>query len=71
MTNKDRWKNRRWMSWATLISALGFPAVLIVSKSDQIAGVAAPFYTFCGAVLASYFGWSTVDDKNFKEILDS
>lgn len=67
MSVKDRWKHRRYMSWLTLVSALGFPAVLVVSQSDQIAGVAAPFYTFCGAVIASYIGWATVDDKNFKD----
>ncbi len=67
MSVKDRWKNRRRMAWLALIGGLALPLIFLVSDSAQIAAFAAPFYTFCGAVIASYIGWATVDDKNFKE----
>ncbi len=63
----DRWKNRRRMAWASLFAGFGYPLLLWVSDSDQIGSVAGPFYVFISAVIASYIGWATVDDKNFKD----
>jgi di/tricarboxylate transporter len=67
MTQADRWKNRRRMAWAALLGGLAFPLLLLWSESDQLGSVAGAFYVFVGAVLASYFGWATVDDNNFKD----
>lgn len=60
----DRWKNRRRMAWITLGCGLGFPALVAFSpRSADLVGISMPFYTFVSAVLASYFGWATADDK--------
>lgn len=67
MTTPDRWKNRRRMAWAALIAGLLFPLLLLWSDSDQLGSVAGAFYVFVTGVVASYFGWATVDDKNFKD----
>jgi len=59
---KDRWVNRRRMAWLALLAGLAYPVLLLLTESDQVAGVAMPFYTFVTGVLASYFGWATWDD---------
>lgn len=59
---KDRWANRRRMAWLALLAGLAYPVLLLLTESDQVAGVAMPFYTFVTGVLASYFGWATWDD---------
>jgi len=61
-TPRDRWKNRRKMAWATLIAALTYPLLILGTESDQLGAMAMPFYTFCGAVMAAYFGFATQDD---------
>ena len=63
----DRWKNRRRMAWVSLVAGLVYPLLLWVSDSDQIGSVAGPFYLFVTGVVASYIGWATVDDRNFKD----
>lgn len=64
--SQDRWKNRRRMAWASLIAGLLFPLLMLWSDSEQLGSVAAAFYVFVTGVVASYIGWATVDDKNFK-----
>ena len=61
-TPRDRWKNRRKMAWATLIAALTYPLLILGTESDQLGAMAMPFYAFCGAVMAAYFGFATQDD---------
>jgi hypothetical protein len=60
---KDKWKNRRAMAWISLIAGLCFPAVLLVSDSDQLGSVAGAFYLFVGSVVGAYIGFATVDDR--------
>ena len=59
----DRWKNRRRMAWIALMAGLVFPVLLLATQSDQLGAVAGPFYIFVGAVVGSYIGFATVDDK--------
>lgn len=59
----DRWKNRRRMAWLSLIAALLFPLLLVWSDSDQLGVVASAFYVFVAAVVGSYMGFATLDDK--------
>lgn len=66
-TMVDRWKNRRRMAWAALVAGLLFPLLLLWSDSDQLGSVAGAFYVFVTGVVASYYGWATVDDNNHKE----
>ncbi len=63
----DRWKNRRRMAWLALVAGLLFPLLLLWSDSDQLGSVAGAFYVFVSAVVASYIGWATIDDKDRKE----
>jgi uncharacterized membrane protein YiaA len=63
----DRWKNRRKMAWAALVAGLLFPLLLLWSDSDQLGSVAGAFYVFVTGVVASYIGWASWDDKNFKD----
>ena len=68
MNAVDRWKNRRRMAWLAVLSGLFFfPGLLLFTESDQLGAVAVPFYTFVGAVAASYIGFATWDDKNMKD----
>jgi len=67
MTEKDRWKNRRRMAWLALLAGLAYPLLLLYTQSDQLGVVAAPFYTFVGAVVVAYVGFATWDDKPPKE----
>lgn len=64
MTEKDRWKNRRRMAWLALLAGLAFPLLLLYTDSAQLGAVAAPFYTFAGAVVVAYVGFATWDDKS-------
>lgn len=63
MHDKDRWKNRRRMAWFSLLAGLAFPLLLLYTDSAQLGAVAGSFYAFVGAVVASYIGWATIDDK--------
>lgn len=62
----DRWKIRRRMAWLALVAGLCYPLLLLYTDSDQLGAVAGPFYVFVTGVVASYIGWATVDDNNFK-----
>lgn len=62
-----RWRNRRAMAWASMAAGLMFPALLLVTESDQLGAIAGPFYVFVGAVVGAYIGFATVDDKWSKE----
>lgn len=59
----ERWTNRRRMAWASLIAGLLFPLLVLASSSTTLADIAIPFYTFVSAVVGSYIGWATMDDK--------
>jgi hypothetical protein len=63
----DKWKNRRVMAWISLIAGLCFPAVLLVSDSDQLGSVAGAFYLFVGSVVGAYIGFATYDDTNARK----
>ena len=65
--NPDRWKNRRRMTWASLIAGLAFPLLILVTESDQLGAIAGPFYVFVGMVVSVYIGGAVVDDKWQKE----
>ena len=67
MNEKDRWKHRRRMAWLSLLAGLAFPLLLLYTDSAQLGVVAAPFYTFAGAVVVAYVGFATWDDKSNKE----
>jgi hypothetical protein len=62
-TNGDRWKNRRKMAWAALLSGLWYPILILATDNPQLGAVAGPFYIFVGAVVGAYIGFATVDDK--------
>lgn len=59
----DRWANRRAMAWISVVAALLFPALLLVTESDQLGEIAGPFYLFAGAVVGAYVGFATLDDR--------
>jgi len=61
---KDRWKNRRRMAWASLIGGLAFPLLILGTDSNQLGEIAMAFYIFVGAVVGAYVGFATYDDKN-------
>lgn len=63
----DRWKNRRWMAWTCLTSAMLYPVLVLYTQSEQLGAIAPHFYLFCGAVVGCYVGFSTVDDKWHKQ----
>ena len=67
MSEYDRWRNRRKMAWISMIAGLLFPMLLLVTESDQLGAIAAPFYVFVGGVVAAYIGFATIDDKWMKE----
>lgn len=62
MTN-DRWVNRRRMAWMSLVSGLAYPLLVLVTDSQQLKDIAGPFYMFVSAVVGSYIGFATIDDK--------
>lgn len=64
MSEYDRWRNRRKMAWISMIAGLLFPMLLLVTESDQLGAIAAPFYVFVGGVVAAYIGFATVEDMN-------
>ena len=63
----DRWTNRRRMAWLSLIAGLCFPLLLLVTDSQQLKDIATPFYMFVSAVVGSYIGFATIDDKWSKD----
>lgn len=63
----DRWTNRRRMAWISLIAGLTYPLLVLATDSLQLKDIAVPFYMFVSAVVGSYIGFATVDDKWSKE----
>lgn len=63
MKPHDRWRNRRRMAWLALWAGLLFPILLLLTESDQLGAVAGHFYLFVGAVVGSYIGFATIDDR--------
>jgi len=59
----DRWKNRRRMAWLSMLAALVFPLLILVSESPTLGTIAMPFYIFVSAVVGSYMGFATMDDN--------
>jgi hypothetical protein len=62
-----RWTNRRRMAWMSLIAGLGYPLLVLFTDSTQLKDIAGPFYMFVGAVVGSYIGFATIDDKWMKD----
>jgi hypothetical protein len=60
---KDRWKNRRQMAWLSLIAGLAFPLLVLFTDSTELGELATAFYIFVAAVVGSYMGFATMDDK--------
>jgi len=60
---KDRWKDIRWMAWVSMIAGCLFPMLVVVTNSKGLSGLAMPFYTFLGAVVGVYVGFSTWEGK--------
>jgi len=65
-TTLDRWRNRRRMSWLSLIAGLCFPLLILFTDSPQLEAIAVPFYLFITAVVSAYIGFATVDDRWMK-----
>ena len=53
------------MAWLSMIAGLVFPLLILVSESPTLGTIAMPFYIFVSAVVGSYMGFATIDDKNF------
>lgn len=65
---RDKWKNRRRMTWLSLIAGLLYPLLMLYTESDQLGQIAIPFYLFVSSVVGSYFGFATMDDKWSAEV---
>ena len=65
--DKDRWVNRRRMAWISLISGVAYPLLVLLTDSQQLKDIAGPFYMFVSAVVGSYIGFATIDDKWMKD----
>lgn len=65
---RDKWKNRRRMTWLSLIAGLLYPLLMLYTASDQLGQIAIPFYLFVSSVVGSYFGFATMDDKWSAEV---
>lgn len=51
------------MAWLSLLAGLAFPLLVLFTASDQLGSIAGAFYVFVSAVVGSYIGFATVDDK--------
>ena len=60
---KDRWKNRRRMTWIAVIAGVLYPLLILYTESEQLGQIAVPFYLFVSSIVGSYFGFATIDDK--------
>lgn len=65
---RDKWKNRRRMTWLALVAGLLYPLLMLYTASDQLDQIAIPFYLFVSSVVGSYFGFATMDDKWSAEV---
>ena len=63
MNKVDRWRNRRKMAWLALLAGLLFPVLVLFTDSSELGELAMAFYIFVSAVVGSYMGFATVDDK--------
>jgi uncharacterized integral membrane protein len=61
--SSKRWKNRRRMAWIAMICGCLYPLLILVVDNVDLTEIAWPFYTFLGAIVGAYVGFSTVDDK--------
>jgi hypothetical protein len=60
---KTKWKNRRWMAWAAMVSGLTFPFVAAQLMSEaQLDKVIWPFFSFIGMVVGAYVGATSIAD---------
>lgn len=57
------WRNRRRMAWIALLGGMAYPALVLVTDNDAIAGIAPHYYLFAGAVVGAYIGFATWGDK--------
>lgn len=51
------------MAWASLIAGLLFPLLVLFTDSSELGELATAFYIFVAAVVGSYMGFATMDDK--------
>jgi hypothetical protein len=63
LIEKDRWKNRRRMTWIAVIAGVLYPLLILYTESEQLGQIAVPFYLFISSIVAAYFSFATVDDK--------
>lgn len=61
---RDRWKHRRRMAYTCLVAGLVFPLFMLAAGADRLTAVAHAFYFFVGAVVGSYIGFATWDDRS-------
>lgn len=54
------------MAWAAFIAAILFPMLILFTESRELGEVSMEFYSFAGAVVASYIGFATWDDVRGK-----
>lgn len=71
MNKTDRWKNRRRMAWMALVAGLLFPLLVLFTDSTELGALATAFYIFVSAVVGSYMGFATMDDKYQRDSVDS
>lgn len=63
---KARWKNRRAMAWAALVTTLGYPALILFTDPQvhqSALALAAFYFPFTGTVVVSYIGGQVVDNQ--------
>ena len=65
--NSLRWQNRRRMAWLSLVAGLAYPLLVLFTDNPQLSEVAGAFYMFVTAVVGSYIGFATLDDRWRKE----
>lgn len=63
---KLRWKNRRAMAWAALVTTLAYPALVLFTDLEthqSVLSLAAFYFPFTGTVVVSYIGGQVVDNQ--------
>ncbi len=60
---RRRWANTRRMAWLAMVAACIYPGLIVYSESSHLVQTAMPFYTFMGAVVGVYVGFSTWEEK--------
>lgn len=51
------------MAWLSMLAALVFPLLILVSESPTLGTIAMPFYLFVTGIVGSYMGFATIDDR--------